>query len=58
MIDDDVRVGGTVFLMAGPQCGNRNPASNYTCRLPPGHDGAHAFVREHLDAGRVRQVWA
>lgn len=56
--NDDVRVGGTVFLMTGPQCGNRNPTSNYSCRLPPDHAGKHAFVREHVDVGRVRQVWS
>lgn len=38
-------------------CGHRSPKSNKPCRRAEHHAGRHAFIREHIRPGLVREVW-
>ena len=46
-----------VPLHNAPFCNQKSPDTNKPCRRAAGHDGRHAFIRQHVSHGLVREVW-
>ena len=46
------------LIRAETLCTHRSPRTNLPCSRAAGHGGRHAFIRYHIDPGKVREVWA
>ena len=46
-----------VPLHNAPFCNDKSPRTNLPCRRAENHTGRHAFIRQHISHGLVRETW-